>query len=241
MAREQSAILVDAQPRVASVFSEFDIDTERAVAFATDPEAPIGLAPDDVGQILVDATAKRLPRARGSMLPPVLWRRRRNVKDGLDPDAVGVKLSVTTPTAVRTPEEIEKTFIHELVHVRQWRLRELSLKLGIAVMEVATIGGGAAMPVAVDALHESSSSPSRTILSATVGLLLGYRTGYQLAPHEREARKIARETPYSGIVTGTRNPESESLDEKIQRKHDRTDSKLKSLFWGALGKITVRA
>jgi len=93
----------------------------------------------------------------------------------------------------------------------------LSVKLGHMMMVAGMIGGGAAAPT-MEAVITHRPNPIVLVLCMAAGAIAGVRGGYQLAPHEREARKVERGVPYQGIVTGTPNPNFETAKARDKRR-----------------------
>lgn len=192
-------------------YSNFHIDPDKLAAFATNPEGPIGLSIEDLSRVPVAFDAKPRVFTYGSTRDPsvALIGPRLNIRDGLAPDAIPVKVGIRTARKVLSPEKIESTLVHELRHVKQVAHREKSLKRGKTLMMSAYLTGAYGIPAAMEAINGGKSlSLGDLAIGGLCGALGGLSVGYKLAPHEREARKAAKETPYQGIVTGTPSPRS---------------------------------
>jgi hypothetical protein len=88
--------------------------------------------------------------------------------------------------------------VHELVHVRQIRRQEHSIKAGYATITGLSEAGFIAGSALTYLDSHSFALAAGVGIYAAVG---GIGLGYSIAPHEREARRIARQAEYMGIIT----------------------------------------
>ncbi len=232
----ESTLVVDIKPGVEPIYPDFSIDEQKAAEFATAPDGPIHLAPDGPGvSIVTDAKPRKILGGAVFDTSTRLGRLENRLVNGSD-DTV-IRVGVRRAHRVKTPEQIEAIIKHELTHIRQIRDGDPRVRVGKAVIGMTTWLGGVAGPT-IEAITQKDLNLLLVAASGLYGAIAGYGVGCRLAPHEREARRIERETPYQGIVTGTRDPSFESLHEKVQRKQQESQSRVKSLFWGALDKVT---
>lgn len=213
---------LDVKESVQPVYSEFDVDAARLTAFATDLEGPLSLSEHEVGLTLVQYDGDPRVLSYRSTSPGII----QNLRDHISLKTTRVSVGTRTFTKSRTPEEIEKTTIHELVHVRQLKRGAMSLKIGLFMQKVGLIGGALGLPAAIEAITNRDLHTTGIVASGLFGAISGWLTAYQLSPHEIEARRVAKATPYMGIVTGTINPAYESFKEKEDRKNAESWAKL---------------
>lgn len=222
---------VEIKNDVYEPYSTFGVDVERLTALATDPEGPIRLTTDEVQDVLVEYDGKGHVgslgvTATGAGTHGNLFEAIRNGRAGRPVSTVRASVGVRTSLDLRTPEEIESTTVHELVHVRQIKRDAMSLKLGLFMMKAGLVSGAIGVPQAVEALIQRDLPTLGFIVTGAIGALGGLRAGYQLAPHEREARKAQKETPYQGIVTAERNPDFVTREEKAEIDNEKSKLEL---------------
>ena len=122
----------------------------------------------------------------GTHYPNWLGRQRFRGNDDLQ-QAEGdiVRLSSVMKGKQRTPEEMNRTLVHEMEHLAQQDRHDRKLHEGhVAIWGLAAVGAIV------------GNRLGRRKLTKTVGTLAGsyagYTLGYLLAPHERQARQRAR-------------------------------------------------
>jgi len=218
--------LIRINPEVQSVYSSLAIDAEALALFATDPEGPIRLTPEDLAFAPIEIDGRhRLARSGTVQLPRRWGQKNKNEAAGYPRDALVVNVGVEQLGDIAKPEKIEEVLTHELIHVRQIRKKEASRWLGPVVVKICTLTGAEAVPVGVyegfaRGLNWHTNVPLGVILGLLVsaaGAVSGYRVGYWLAPNEREARKLAATTPYRGIITGEPNPDYRNLGQRLRQ------------------------
>lgn len=103
-----------------------------------------------------------------------------------------IRLSTTMRGKPRTPEEINRTFVHEAEHRAQKERHDKKLTEGhIAIWGLALAG-------AVFGNRLGKNKVTKTI-GAVVGAAVGHTAGYTIAPHERQARERARTVTSSAV------------------------------------------
>lgn len=212
---------IDIEHRVNDVYEDFVFNQEKLTEFATDPEGVLALNTEDLSRINIAFDAKPRRLAAGiitdpnvPILGPLL-----NTRAGLAPDAMRIRVGARTKKKIRTPEEIESTLVHELRHAKQISHKEDSLRRGKAIMVSMYLGGALGVPAALEVISGGEDvNPGSLALSGLFGAVLGLIAGYKIAPHEREARKASKETPYMGIVTGTPAPHSKPRRFSLMRR-----------------------
>lgn len=231
--QEQPPLIdIEVKDEVYEPYSTFNVDINRLTALATDPEGPIRLTPDEVQDVLVEYDGKGHVvslgvTATGAGTHGNLFEAIRNGRAGRPASTVRASVGVRTNLDLRTPEEIESTTVHELVHARQIKRDAMSLKVGLFMMKAGLVSGAIGVPQAVEALIQRDLPTLGFIVTGVIGALSGLRAGYQLAPHEREARNAQKETPYQGIVTAERNPDFVTKQEKADMDNERSKEELR--------------
>lgn len=86
----------------------------------------------------------------------------------------------------RTSEQLDELLAHEAQHVAQIERHDKRLAVGFITMGTLALLGG----YAGNRLTVNKHKPIRA-LGVTVGALIGYKIGYQLAAHETQARAHA--------------------------------------------------
>lgn len=87
----------------------------------------------------------------------------------------------------RTAEEMNRTYVHELTHVAQAERNDPRVPIGNAIIGGLTIAG----MIAGSVLARKSDSRIAVVAAVAFGGMAGHDIGYKLAPHEREAHRIA--------------------------------------------------
>lgn len=96
-----------------------------------------------------------------------------------------VRLSTTMRGKALTELQMNRTFVHELEHVAQHDRDDTKVTKGhIAIWGLAAAG-------AVIGSRYGKSNLVKTA-GALVGAIIGYESGYMIAPHERQARHRGR-------------------------------------------------
>lgn len=96
----------------------------------------------------------------------------------------------------RTPEELNKTLMHELEHVAQMERKDPRLYAGIAMMlGTAAIGSLAGERIG----RKVGGGYGARLGGAAIGLVAGRYIGYKASPHEIQARKRAKTTKTDSI------------------------------------------
>jgi hypothetical protein len=93
-----------------------------------------------------------------------------------------------------TAEEMNRTLVHEMEHVSQHDRKDVSMRAGNAIIWGLAAAGAVAG-------HEASKNRGKFMrLVLPLGLAaVSQRIGYQLAPHEREARARAQQITSTAI------------------------------------------
>jgi hypothetical protein len=221
--------------------SEFLIDEELLRATATDPNGSIRLSDADLTTTPLGFYGRESMLSAGETIDPgTLQGRRRNVRKGYPADSTAVEVETQSKAGLISQEDIESVLIHELVHVRQIKRREWSVRLGVPFIKISTLAGGIGAPVGANALMETAAhkgvSPLLLAVAGVAGAITAFRASYQIAPHEIQARKAQRNTPYLGIVKATPNPDYESPHERAKREEAETRKDLREA-WALLKEI----
>lgn len=105
-----------------------------------------------------------------------------------------VRISTVIRGAEVSEEDMNKTLEHELEHVAQAERKDPKMLLGFA----AIVGLGIAGGIVGNRLSRKRGRATR-VAATVVGAALGQQIGYQLAPHERQARERSTTTKISAI------------------------------------------
>jgi hypothetical protein len=103
-----------------------------------------------------------------------------------------VRISTEVKGQKRTVEQMNHTLTHELEHVAQHDRHDRKVIAG----HTAIWGLAAAGAIAGNRLGRGKVSKT---VGTVLGGLIGQQTGYMIAPHERQARKRARQVTSSAI------------------------------------------
>lgn len=107
-----------------------------------------------------------------------------------------VRISAKVRGVLRTPEQMNGTLTHELEHIAQHDRHDIKVTQGhIAVRGLAFAGGFLG--------YNFGNRKVAKVAGTLVGIGAGYVLGYLLAPHERQARKRAREVTLTAIVSNS--------------------------------------
>ncbi|GAC1387570.1 MAG: hypothetical protein NVS1B7_0550 [Candidatus Saccharimonadales bacterium] len=107
-----------------------------------------------------------------------------------------VRLSIVMKGKPRTPEEINRTLVHELEHRAQQDRSDRNLTQG----HIAIYGLAIAGLVIGNRIGEGKVT---NVMGAVVGAGFGHSIGYLIAPHERQARTRARNVTSSAVKSIT--------------------------------------
>ena len=147
-----------------------------------------GTSPEGIANTTIIFDAKNRLSYKGSHTPKLFDRLFRGTNE--DNKGRGSVIRVGTRLRGRdlTPEEINHTIDHELVHVAQTDRGDFAPIIGNLAIWGGLIGG------AVTANRSISKRTKRLIprvAFTAVGGVIGNRIAYQLAPHERQARSAS--------------------------------------------------
>lgn len=142
---------------------------------------------EHVAEHALDVSNKR--RFNGGATAPKWLDRFRHPRSEIN-HGPGTVMHVHTATRLRpearTAEALNELYAHEARHAAQIEKRDWRLAVGLGGMAVLAAAGAAIG----NRLGAKAGMPARLALTA-LGGLVGYKVGYQVAPHERDARKFA--------------------------------------------------
>lgn len=166
-------------------------------AIAAETMRELGISVDGIAHGTIYVDGKNRLVANGTHYPNKLGR----LRFITNPDvraAQGdiVRLSTQIKGKPRSEELMNRTLVHELEHYAQQDRRDPNIHAGhLAIWGLAAAGAGIGSRL-------GKTRPAK-IASAIVGVGIGHMIGYRIAPHERQARKIAGQQPSKQPVVST--------------------------------------
>lgn len=154
----------------------------------------IGISEAGIGQTAIVVDGKNRTSYNGSQAPKWVDRLTHGVHPYNQGKGTVIRLGTKVRGKNRSLEDINDTLVHELEHTVQYDKRDKSLLIG----NMLIYGGSFALAALVDVLARKAGVKHRSLASVG-GFVLGNRIGYQLAPHENQARQRARELKTSAI------------------------------------------
>lgn len=103
-----------------------------------------------------------------------------------------VRISASVRGKARTEEQKKRTLRHELEHLAQHDRNDRNVTAG----HIAIVGLTATGAIIGSRFGKGKISKAAGVAA---GAVLGYETGYMLAPHERQARKRARQAAPTAV------------------------------------------
>lgn len=148
-----------------------------------------GTSPEGITSTSVVFDAKDRFSYRGSQTPKLIDRLLHGKSEANEGRGSVIRVGTQFRGRERTPVEINQTLDHELEHVAQADRGDVAPVIGNLAIWGGLIGGAI---VANRAITKRTTRLAPRIAATVIGGLIGNRVGYQLAPHERQARSAAQ-------------------------------------------------
>ncbi|HEY5139868.1 MAG TPA: hypothetical protein VIJ25_11210 [Methylococcales bacterium] len=181
------------QPRVV-------YGNDTADKLAVDPEVvgrtmqELGSSPEAIENTTIYTDSVNRLTTRGMTYPSWLGRLRHITNPDIrDSKGLIVRLSSVVGGKERDEESMDHTLVHELEHVAQMERGDRRLVVG----HLGTLGLAAVGVIVGSRLGRGRVSK---IGLALLGGLIGQQVGYQIAPHERQARSTADRVSTSAVT-----------------------------------------
>lgn len=186
---------IDIQPQPHIVYGN-----DTANKLTVDAEAvgetmrELGISPETIEKTTVYVDSVDRLTTRGMTYPGRLGRLRHitnpDIRNSQGPI---VRLSSVVGGKERAEAAMNHTLVHELEHVRQMDKMDKRLFVG----HLGIVGITAAGVLAGNMLGRGMFSK---VVLAVLGGLIGQQIGYQLAPHERQARAVAEKVSTTAVT-----------------------------------------
>ena len=145
----------------------------------------LGVSDEAIRQTTVLLDGKNHVTFRGVAFPDSLsWLAKRKFPEHTDDiDGPVIRLSAQFRGRPRSATDMNRTLVHEVEHLAQYDRRDMNVAIG----RFAIYGGMILGAIAGNVLARERRIPTRAL--ATIGgAIIGKQIGYQVAPHEHQAR-----------------------------------------------------
>jgi hypothetical protein len=159
-----------------------------------------GISPEGIERTTVVLSGKNHFSYKGSETPGMLDRGLRGVTRENDGANSIVRITTTLRGVQRSPDDINATLSHEMEHTAQGDRKDKNQLIGnIAIWGLATAGAIIG--------SRASKHPTGRVAGVLIGGIVGQLIGYQVAPHENQARQRAEQVRLTVI---TKSSESDT-------------------------------